>query len=122
MAISTYLSILTLNVNSVNALIRRHMVIKWIKNKTRPICMLPIRDSIQTKRYIHTAWKWKDGKRYSMLIEVWGRGRWGNGTYIRQKGLYYKHKTKKGLHNGKTDQSNKKINKCKYWFMQHWST
>ena len=34
MAISTYLSIITLNVNGLNAPIKRHRIIEWIKSKT----------------------------------------------------------------------------------------
>ena len=33
MAISTHLSIITGNVNGLNALIKRHKVAEWIKNK-----------------------------------------------------------------------------------------
>ena len=45
MAISTHLSIITLNVNRLNAPIKRHRVAEWIK--TRPIYMLPTIDSLQ---------------------------------------------------------------------------
>jgi len=31
MAVSTYLSIITLNVNGLNASIKRHRVVEWIK-------------------------------------------------------------------------------------------
>ena len=31
MAISTYLSVITLNINGLNALIRRHGIVVWIK-------------------------------------------------------------------------------------------
>ena len=34
MAIRTYLSIITLNINGPNAPIKRHSVADWIKNKT----------------------------------------------------------------------------------------
>ena len=34
MAVSIYLSIATLNVNGLNAPIKRHRVADWIKNKT----------------------------------------------------------------------------------------
>ena len=33
MAIITYLSMITLNINGLNALIKRHRVADWIKNK-----------------------------------------------------------------------------------------
>ena len=44
MAINTYLSIITVNINGVNAPIKRDRVIEWIKKK-RPNYMLPTRDS-----------------------------------------------------------------------------
>ena len=34
MAVSTYLSIITLNVNGLNAPIKRHRVVDWMKKKT----------------------------------------------------------------------------------------
>lgn len=45
-----YLSIITLNGNGLNALIRKHRVAEWVKKKKkkkRPIYMLPTRDSLQ---------------------------------------------------------------------------
>ena len=35
MAISTYLSIMTLYINILNALLKRHRVAKWIKKKNK---------------------------------------------------------------------------------------
>ena len=53
MAITIYLSIITLNVNGLNASIK-----SWMDKKMRPTHMLSIRDSLQIKR--HTDWKeWK---------------------------------------------------------------
>ena len=40
MAISTYLSIVTLNVNGLNAPIKRHRVMEWIKKQDPSICCL----------------------------------------------------------------------------------
>ena len=34
MAVSTYLSVITLNVNELNSIIKRYIVAEWIKNKT----------------------------------------------------------------------------------------
>ena len=44
MAISTYLPIITLNVNGLNAPNKRHRMAEWIK--TRPLYMLPTSDSL----------------------------------------------------------------------------
>ena len=46
MAIGTYISIITLNVNVLNAPNKRHRLAKWIQ--TRPICMLSTRNLLQT--------------------------------------------------------------------------
>ena len=40
MAISSYLSIITLNVNGLNAPIKRHRVTEWIKKQDPSICCL----------------------------------------------------------------------------------
>ena len=40
MSINTYLSIITLNVNGLNAPIKRHRVADWIKNQKPSICCL----------------------------------------------------------------------------------
>ena len=40
MAINTYLSIITLNVNGLNGPIKRHRVIEWIKKQDPSICCL----------------------------------------------------------------------------------
>ena len=54
MAISIYVSVITLNVNGLNAPIKRHRVTEWMKKKTRSIYMLPRRDSLQTQRHTQT--------------------------------------------------------------------
>ena len=45
MAINTHLSRITLNINGLNAPIKRHRVADWIK-KTKAYNMLPIRDPL----------------------------------------------------------------------------
>ena len=50
MAVSKYLSIITINVNGLNSPIKRHRVAEWIK-KTRPFSMLLTRHSLQTLRH-----------------------------------------------------------------------
>ena len=52
MAINMYLSIITLNVNGLSALSKRHRVPEWIK-KTTPIYMLSLSNPTQIKR-LHT--------------------------------------------------------------------
>ena len=47
MAIGTYISIITLNENGLNAPTKRHGLAEWIK-KTRPIYVLSTRNPLQT--------------------------------------------------------------------------
>ena len=47
MAKNTYLSVITLNINVLNAQSKRHSKMKWIKKK-RCIYMQPTKDSFQT--------------------------------------------------------------------------
>ena len=53
MAMVSYLSIITLNVNGLNAPTKRQRLAEWIK-KTRPINMLSTRDPPQNKGHIQT--------------------------------------------------------------------
>ena len=48
MAIGTYISIITLNVNGVNAPTKRHRLAEWIKKKKTPIYILSTRNPLQT--------------------------------------------------------------------------
>ena len=66
MAIYTYLSIITLKVNGLNALIKRQC--SWIDKKIRNIYILSKRDPPQNERHAETkskgmekdiSWKWK---------------------------------------------------------------
>ena len=52
MAIGTYISIITLNVNGLNAPTKRQT--GWMDTKTRPIYMLSMRNPLQTSRHIWT--------------------------------------------------------------------
>jgi len=48
MAIGTYISIITLNINELNAPTKRHRLAEWIKNKTH----IYARNPLQTSRHI----------------------------------------------------------------------
>ena len=49
MVLSTDLTIIALSINDLNAPIKRHRVVEWIKKKkTRPIYLLYTRHSLQT--------------------------------------------------------------------------
>ena len=66
MAIGTYISIITLNVNWLNAptKIQTGWMDKKIKTHTYAIYKKPISD-LKT----HMGWKWEDGQIYSMQME-----------------------------------------------------
>ena len=63
----SYLSIITLNVNGLNAPTKRHRLAEWIQKQDSYICCL--RDPPQTKGHIQTE---SEGlrKRYFMQIEI----------------------------------------------------
>ena len=66
MATGTYISIITLNVNGLNAPMHQKAQTGWMDIKTRPIYVLSARNPLQTSRHIN--WKWEDGKIYSMQM------------------------------------------------------
>ena len=65
MALGTNISIITLNVNDLNAPTKRHRLTKGYKNKTHiySVYKKPTSD-LKT----HIDWKWEDGKVYSMQM------------------------------------------------------
>ena len=65
MAIGTYISIITLNINGLNAPTKRHRLAEWIQNKTHiyAVYKKPTSD-LKT----HKDWKWEEGKIYSMQM------------------------------------------------------
>ena len=82
MAINTYLSIIALNINGPNSLIKRHRVAEWIKIKTHlyaaykrltPDISIFKTESEGGEKDIPDKWKPKES--------------WSNYTYIRQNRL-----------------------------------
>ena len=63
MTIETYTSIITLNLNGLNAPTKRHRLAGWIQKHKYAVCKKPTSD-LKT----HTDWKWEDGKIYSMQM------------------------------------------------------
>ena len=63
MAIGTYISIITLNVNGLNAPTKRHRLAEWIQKSTH-IYAVYKKPTSDLKTHIH--WKWEDGKIYSL--------------------------------------------------------
>ena len=65
MAIGTYISIITLNGNGLNAPTKRHRLAEWIQNKIH-VCAAYKKPTSDLKTHID--WKWEDGKIYSMQM------------------------------------------------------
>ena len=57
----SYLSIITLNVNELNAPTKRQRLVKRYKNK---IPLYAVYKKPTSNLVIHTGWKWSDGKRF----------------------------------------------------------
>ena len=80
MAIGTYISIITLNVNGLNAPTKRHKLAEWIQKQNPYICCLQEthfrpQDTYRLKnermeKYIHCKWEAKES--------------WSNNPHIRQ--------------------------------------
>ena len=71
MAIGTYISIITLNVNGLNAPTKRHRLADWIQKQDPYIYAVYKKPTSHLKTHID--WKWKDGKIYSMQMGSKGK-------------------------------------------------
>ena len=80
MAIGTYISIITLNINGLNAPTKRQRLAEWIK-KTRPTYMLSTRNPLQSSRHIYT-----ESERMEKYIPCkWeAKENWSSSPHIRQ--------------------------------------
>ena len=65
--ISAYISLITLNVNGLNALTKRHRQAEWIQTK---ICIYSAYKRPTSDLRTHTDLKLGDGRNYSMQIEI----------------------------------------------------
>ena len=77
MAITMYLSIITVNVNGLNALSKRHKVAEWIRKQDPCICYFQAThfrskdtqtESKETEKDISYKWKWKKKSGVAILI------------------------------------------------------
>ena len=66
MVIGTYISIITLNVNGLNAPTKRHRLADWIQKQDPYVYAVYKKPT--SDRKTHKDWKWEDGKIYSMQI------------------------------------------------------
>ena len=67
MVIGTYISIITLNVNGLNAPTKRNRLAEWIQKQDPYICYLQETHFRPRDTY---RLKVRDGKRYSMKMEI----------------------------------------------------
>ena len=67
MSVRTYILIIALTVNGLNALIQRHSLAEWIQKQDPYICCL--KETHFRSGDIYRL-KVRDGKRYSMQIEI----------------------------------------------------
>ena len=71
MAIGTYISIITLNVNGLNAPTKRYRLAEWIQKQHPYIYAVYKKPTSDLKTHIDS--KWADGKIYSMQMGSKGR-------------------------------------------------
>ena len=83
MAMNKYLSIITLNINGLNAPIKRHRVAEWIRNLD-PAHLLPTKDPPQNKRPTQTE---REGLETNIPSKWTGKKSWGSNTHVRENRL-----------------------------------
>ena len=113
MVVNTYLSRITLNVNSFNAPTKRHSVAEGISKQDPYICCLQETHLRMKDTYKHKS----KGIEKDISCKWKGKACWGSNTYIRQnrpqnKG-YIKKKRRK-LHNDKGVNLTKVYNLCTF--------
>ena len=86
MAMNNYQPIITLNVNGLNAPIKRHRIAEWIRKHDPHICCLE-RDSPDEKRPIQTE---SEGRETNLPSKHTGEKSWSSNTHIRQNRLLKK--------------------------------
>ena len=79
MEIGTYILIITLNVNGLNAPTKRHRLAEW-KLNTKPIYMLSTRDPLQTYRRIQSE---SEGMEKDIPCKWKSKESWSSNTHIR---------------------------------------
>ena len=82
MGIGTYILIITMNVNGLNAPTKRHRLAEWIQ-KQDPY-MLSTRDPLQTKGYIQTE---SEGMEKDIPCKWKSKESWSSKSHIKQNRL-----------------------------------
>ena len=113
-----YLSIIILNVNRLNAPIKRHRVAEWIRKHDPHICCVEV-THIKTKDLHRLKVKgWKQ------IFQANGQEKkgWASNTHIKQKRLQkksHKKRPRRSLHNNQGKNPSRRHKYCKYICTQH---
>ena len=116
-----YLSTITLNVNGLNAAIKRNRIAEWIKKHDPHICCLP-ETNLRTKD-LHKL-KVKSCKQILQANGQEKKSR-GSNTHMRQNILPkkgHKERPRRSLHNTQRKNPPRRHKHCKYICTQHRST
>ena len=121
MAVNKYLSIITLNINGLNAPIKRHRIAEWIRKHDLHICDLQ-ETHLRTKD-IHRL----KAKGWKQIFQANGQGKKsrGSNTHIRKNRLPkkgHKDRPRRSLHNTQRKNPPRRQKHCKYICTQHRST
>ena len=116
MAMGQYLSIITLNVNGLNAPTERQRLTEWIKNKT-PIYAVYKRPT--SNLGTHTDWKWRDGKIFHANGD---QKKSGIAIFISDKPDFKTETVKRDKDNDQTINSRRRYNNYEYICTQHRNT
>ena len=74
MAIRTYISVTTLNANGLNASTKTQRLAEWIQKQDLYIYADSMRCTLDLRT--HTEWKWENGKRCSIRMEIKTKLKW----------------------------------------------
>ena len=118
---NNYLLIITLNVNGLNAPIKRHRITEWVRKHDPHICCLQ-----ETHLRIEDLHRLK-GKGWKQIFQAIGHEKKsrGSNTHIRQNRLPkkgHKERPRRSLHNTKRKNPLRRHKHCKYICSQNRST
>ena len=115
---NNYLSIITLNVNGLNAPIKRHRIAEWIRKHDTHICCL--QETHLRTEDLHRL-KVKGWKQIFQANGQEKKSR-GSNTHIRLQKKGHKERPRRSLHNTQGKNPSRRHKHCKYICTQHRST
>ena len=117
---NNYLSIITLNLNGLNAPIKRHRIAEWIRNHDPHIYCLK-ETNLRTK----STQTESEGLKNNIPSKWTGNKSRGSNTHIRQNRLPkkgHKERPRRSLHNTQGKNPSRRHKHCYYICTQHMST